>query len=122
LVPGEVIGDMRHTSTWKEAERRAAAAIGGHRNGNRGTATADVESDWCVCEVKSRAALPAWLKDAMRQVEHVAAASVTPPLPLVRLHEVGGRYADDLIVMRAAEFSAWHGELLRAGDGNARER
>jgi hypothetical protein len=104
-------------STWKRAERRAAAAVGGRRTGNRGKAAPDVVADWCVVEVKTRAALPAWIKRAMRQSENAAAASVSPRSALVELHEVGARYDDDLIIMRASEFRELHGEYGGLGEG-----
>ena len=93
----------------RRAERAAAKLLGGQRTGNLGRAAADVTTDWCVCEVKSRRTLPAWLKHAVTQAEGAACQSVTPKMALVQLHEVGGRVVDDLIVMRAGEFRAWHG-------------
>jgi hypothetical protein len=100
------------------AERAAARLLGGVRTGNRGTAAADVTvGDWAVVEVKARRSLPAWLKRAVEQAEVAAGQAVSPRLPLVQLHEVGGRVVDDLIVMRAGEFRAWYGEWRSDGEG-----
>ena len=98
------------------AERNAAALLGGRRTGNLGRAAADVETDWCVCEVKARKTLPGWLKHAVAQSEGAAARSVSPRLAIVQLHEVGGRVVDDLIVMRAGDFRAWYGDWRGRGD------
>lgn len=106
----------RHTSTWKAAERQAARDIGGQRTGNLGRAAPDAASDWAVAEVKSRKALPAWLKSAVVQAEGAATMYTTPRLPIVRLHEVDGRYCDDLIVLRASAFHAWFGSYRGRGD------
>jgi hypothetical protein len=93
------------------AERAAARLLGGKRTGNLGTAAADVTiGDWAVVEVKSRATLPAWLKHAVQQAEVAASQAVSPRLPIVQLHEVGGRVVDDLIVLRAGEFRSWYGD------------
>lgn len=99
----------RHTSTWKQAERSAAKLLDGRRVGPSGRATADVESDWAAVEVKTRKTLPAWLKDAVKQAEGAACATVTPKLPVVVLHEVGGRHADDLVLVPMSAFVAWYG-------------
>ena len=106
----------KHTTTWKHVERVAARDIGGVRTGNTGKAAPDAASDWAVCETKTRAILPAWLKHAIAQAEGAATRYPTPRLPLVRLHEVGGRYADDLIVLPANAFFAWFGDYRGRGD------
>ena len=74
--------------------------------GNSGRATADVVSDWAAVEVKSRQTLPAWLKHAVKQAEAAACQSVTPRLPVTVLHEVGGRHADDLVLVPMSAFRA----------------
>jgi hypothetical protein len=91
------------------AERAAARLLGGRRVGNTGKTTADVESDWAAVEVKSRQALPAWLKHAVQQSEGAACQSVTPKLPVTVLHELGGRHADDLVLIPMSAFVAWFG-------------
>ncbi len=92
------------------AERAVARLLGGKRTGNQGTAAPDVTvGDWAVVEVKARRSLPAWLKHAVAESEAAAGRSLTPRLPLVQLHEHGGRVVDDLIVIRAGEFRSWYG-------------
>ncbi len=100
-------------------ERRTAAALGGRRIGNTGRATADVESDWAAIECKSRAALPQWLKAAVQQAEAAATGFVSPRLPVVVLHELGGRVSDDLVVVPASAFMAWYGTWRGNGDEEA---
>jgi hypothetical protein len=100
----------------RRAERNAARVLGGRRVGNSGKATEDVSSDWLACEVKSRQTLPEWLKGAMRQAEGAAARHVKPRLPLVVLHEVGGRAVDDLVLLRAGDWAAWFGDWRGRGD------
>ena len=106
----------KHTSTWKQHEKRTAAALGAVRVGNTGAATPDARSEWLVIECKSRAALPSWLKDALRQAE---AGAGKYQLPIVVLHEVGGRATDDLVIMRRSEFAAWFGDGRGRGDDEA---
>lgn len=100
-------------------ERATAAALGGVRTGNVGRAAADVRNEWCTIECKERAALPQWLKGAMRQAEGAATLYNAPRLALVVLHELGGRRADDLVVMRLSEFQAWYGEFRGYEDAAA---
>ena len=97
---------MKHTSTWKQHERRTAAALGAVRVGNTGASAPDARSEWLVIECKSRAAPPVWIKAAMRQAECGAGEY---QLPIVVLHEVGGRSVDDLVILRRSEFGAWFG-------------
>jgi len=96
-------------------ERRTAAALGAVRVGNTGRAGADAVSDWAAIECKSRAALPAWLKHAIKQAEAAAAAFTSARLPVVVLHEVNGRADDDLVCIPMAAFRAWFGGW-RGGD------
>jgi hypothetical protein len=97
-------------------ERRTAAALGGRRIGNTGRASADAVSDWLAIECKARLQLPAWLTGAVKQAVTAAAAYTSARLPVAVLHQVGGRAADDLMVMRRADFVAWFGSWRR-GDG-----
>jgi hypothetical protein len=106
----------KRSGAWKAHERAAAELVGGVRVGPSGRATADVVSDWCVVEAKERQALPEWLKDAMTQAEQAAAGFTSPRLPLVVLHEFGGRRVDDLVVMRAGEFRSWFGDWRKEAD------
>lgn len=106
----------KHTDTWKRAERITARDLGGARTGNTGRPAADAANGWAVCEVKTRKELPKWLKEAVRQAEGAATMYTAARLPLVRLHEVGGRYVDDLIVTTVSAFFAWFGDYRGRGD------
>ncbi len=96
----------QHTATWKHTERRIARTLGGQRIGP-GCDRADVRSDWLCVECKHRATLPAWLKEAVQQARHYATER---QLPIAVLHEAGARSAEDLVVLRLADFQAWFGE------------
>ena len=93
------------------AERETAKALGGKRTGNVGRAVADVVGDGFVVEVKEREHLPAWQREALEQAERAAALFTHPMRALVVLHEKGGRYADDWVLMRRGEYEVWHGSL-----------
>lgn len=100
-------------TAWKAHERRIAARLGGTRTGNRGTATADVTTDWAAIECKERAKLPAWLERAMGQAERAADDA---QLPLVVLHRKGQRSDNDLVVLRLGDFIEWFGEMESEGE------
>lgn len=96
---------------WKATERRIAAALGGHRvpvTGRARGATPDIAHSWLCPEVKHRAALPGWLKEAMEQAR---AAAAPGQLAVAVLHEHGQAGAGDLVVMRLADFTAWFGDF-----------
>lgn len=95
-------------TTWKSVERAIAKRLNGKRLGATGKATADVVNDWLSVEVKHRRVLPDWLKDALGQ----AANGAEGRLPIVVLHESGQRHADDLVLMRLADFEDWFSEVL----------
>ncbi len=90
------------SKTWKEHERRTARRLSGVRNGNRGTATSDVDAGPFAVECKSRKEIPAWLLDAMAQARRNAGDRV----PIVVLHQVGQHSDNDLVVMRMADFQS----------------
>jgi hypothetical protein len=98
--------------SWKQTERAIAKRLNGKRIGATGKATADVVSDWLSIEVKHRKRLPEWLKTALDQ----ARAGAGERLPVVVLHEAGQRHADDLVVLRLADFQDWFGEV---GNGHS---
>lgn len=98
---------MAKTKTWKNTERKAAEMLGGQRVGNRGTNTEDVSHAWLSVECKHRKEIPTWLKMAMWQARTNAAAD---KLPVVILHESGQRHADNLVVIRMADFREWFGD------------
>lgn len=94
---------------WKRCEREVAARLGGRRvpiTGRQRGDVPDIKHEWLSVEVKTRKALPTWLKDAVAQA--VAAASPTQ-LPIVVLHQVGERHSRDLVVLPLSEFEAWFG-------------
>lgn len=93
--------------TWKVHERRTALALGGKRMGNRGRNTNDVEHDWLAIECKHTKKLPDWIKAAMRQAELNRDSAAK--LPIVVLHELGQRSANDLVVLRMSDFVEFFG-------------
>lgn len=65
-----------------------------------------METAFC-CNRQSHA-IPRWVRDALSQ----AIASVRgEQLPITILHEKGKRYDNALVVMRLADFIAWHGDV-----------
>ncbi len=112
---------------WKQAERRIAAMLGGERvpvsGRGRGFAP-DIEHPKLAVEVKTRASLPAWIEDAMRQAE--AAAEVDAryfdlphKTPVTVLHNGRKPYRDALVLIRLSEFSEMVRELERNPDRKA---
>ena len=91
---------------WKRTERQIAAIIGGQRvpvtGRGRGDAP-DIAHPRLSLEVKHRRTLPGWLLDAMSQAE---AASRDGRIPVAVLHRHGGRYADDLCLLRLSDLVA----------------
>lgn len=85
--------------TWKSAERKIAALLGGERvpitGRTRGSAP-DITHDTLSLEVKHWKKFPDWLKDAMEQ----AVMSASPDqIPTVVLHEAGSAYDKSLTFM-----------------------
>jgi len=91
---------------WKQTERRVAAALGGVRTGNRGTATADIEHDWLAVEIKHTSRPPQRVEAALIQAERAASDG---QLPVAIIHTTGKRGSDDLLVMRLGDFAEWFG-------------
>ena len=92
---------------WKRTERKIAQRLAGERlpvNG-RGRAP-DVVSPWLAIEVKHRRRLPAWLTTAVAQA---ASGATEGRLPVVVLHAAGQRHAEDLVLLRLADFEQWCG-------------
>ncbi len=103
-------------ATWKRAERRIAARLGGHRVPVSGRAgQPDIAHPRLSIEVKHRRRLPQWLTQALEQAERAAAPG---QLPLAVVHEAGTRYGQSLVLLRLADFEAWFGALVR-DDGGA---
>jgi len=89
-------------STWQRHERHIAAAVGGSRTGNTGTAGADVVTDAYSIECKSWRRLPAKVVAALQQAERTATGG---RVAVAVLHEVGRRHEQDLVVLRWRDFA-----------------
>lgn len=76
------------TNTWKAAERRVAAMVGGQRVGNRGSTTEDVEHALLSIECKHTSKAPKLIVDGLQQARRNAPAGKTP---VVVLHPAGSR-------------------------------
>ncbi len=97
---------MSKHRAFKGTERAIAKHLGGTRRGHLGGV--DVTTDWLAVECKHRQTLPTWLTAAMQQAQRHAAMS---QLPIVVLHEHGGKHADNLVVMRLGDFREWFGDV-----------
>lgn len=86
---------------WKRTEREIAACLGGQRVPINGRKGADVAHPLLAIEVKSRATLPGWLRQAIGQAIAVASEG---QLPVAVLHEVGTRHGADLVLLRLCDF------------------
>ncbi len=98
---------------WKRSERRVAELLGGRRvpvSGRQRGDAPDIAHPVFAVEVKTRKTLPAWLRTAMAQA---VAAQCGEQIPVVVLHQAGDRYADDLVVVRMADWVARFGTLHR---------
>lgn len=92
----------------KQLEKATAKRLGGHRVGVTGLATCDVEAGPWAVECKSRKAIPALIRDAMAQAVRNARPG---KVPLVLLHQVGDRHAEDIVCLRLKDFEDWNGAL-----------
>ena len=84
----EVVEDVR--ASCSRGARRPSGSVSGRARGD----APDVATPSLAVEVKSRKALPGWIKDALAQAE---ASAWKPQLPIVVVHEEGRRYADSLV-------------------------
>ena len=91
--------------TWKAVERAIAKRLSGQRVGCTGLATPDVTTDKLSVEIKTRQALPGWLRGAMAQSKR----NSNGKLAIVVLHQVGHRHDDDIVAMRLSDFEQWIG-------------
>jgi hypothetical protein len=100
---------MPRTTTWKHAERKLAAYVGGERAPINGRGNApDIEHPWLSIECKHRQTVPGWIKSALRQAE---LGNVTgDKLPVALIHEAGSRYEESLVVLKLSDFRAWFGD------------
>ena len=100
-------------TNFKDHERRTAAQLGGTRNiDSKGAHAVDVVHPAFAPECKTRRSLPAWLTHGMAQARRAATPS---QLPIVVVHPHGGRYADDLVVIRMSDFRDWFGDVEGVG-------
>ena len=98
---------------WKAQERQVAKALGGQRLPNNGRGQPDVLAPGNLAvQVKTRAAFPAWLWQAMDQAERDAGPDEAAAVVLAEV--VAGRKAKRLVVMEFDAFVA-----LIAGAGRA---
>jgi len=93
---------VKQKTTWKTMERAIAKRLNGTRSGPTGRDSADVVTEHYSIECKLRDALPEWLKRAMIQ-SHVNAEPDT--LPVLILHECGGRRDNDIVCMSLETFT-----------------
>lgn len=105
----------RPTSTWKNFERRVAAALGGQRipaSGN-GAIKGDVRHDLLLIECKYGAQVPKKLHDWMAEAVRDAATETKnrgADTPLVPMLVVGQPRAEALVIVRLKDFEAVEGE------------
>lgn len=100
---------------WKAVERKICRAFGGQRRGPTGRDQSDCVHDWLSIEIKSRASAPDYIEGWMVQAEDNAEPG---QLPIVVWHRKGGKYTDDLILMRASDFLDWLGDSKSERGGN----
>jgi hypothetical protein len=90
---------------WKNTERRVAALFGGERvpvTGRQRGSAPDIVHPALSIEVKHRASLPAWIKDAMDQAR---ASARIGQVPIVVLHQAGERFGSALVLIELSDFS-----------------
>lgn len=106
---------MGKSDLWKQAERVHAKRFGGKRvpiTGRQRGATPDIEHLILSPEVKCWRSFPEWLTSAFDQAK--SAVRDVRQLPIVVLHPYGKRYDDDLILIRASDFTEYILPLLSA--------
>jgi hypothetical protein len=91
-------------AVWKALERRTARLLGGVRTGPTGRDGPDVDAGWLVVECKHRAALPAWLTEALGKVRSQAGPQ---RLGVVVLHQKGAH--DSVVFLSLRDFAEWFG-------------
>jgi hypothetical protein len=90
---------------WKAVEREHARRLGGKRAGPTGKDGPDILHDAFAPQCKQRDEVAQYLKEWMNQ-----AVGDAPPdkLPMVIVHEKGGYYDEDLVIIRLVDFQAWY--------------
>jgi hypothetical protein len=92
---------------WKNTERRIGALLGGERvpvTGRQRGSAPDVAHPMLAIEVKHRAVLPSWIRDAMQQAK---ASARGQQLPIVVLHQSGDPFLHAWVVLELSDFSTW---------------
>lgn len=107
---------MTARSTWKAAERRVAADLGGHRIPVTGIDRdgADVETDMFAVQVKLRKSLPSWLWAWLGGICATAKPGLIGVLVLKKPRQ---RDSEGLVVLRYADWVALHGKPAATSDG-----
>ena len=65
------------------------------------------QQDLDYVEHISRQTLPHWLRSAVQRAEGMATISSRACLPVLVVHEIAERYADDLVILPRSAFLAW---------------
>ncbi len=101
---------MGNNNHWKTVEKKVMQALGGQRTGpaGYGRAVEDGHAGQFSAEIKHRADIPNWLKDALSQAENNAPAG---SLPILVIHPKHARYTNSLVVLRLNDFQEWFGEI-----------
>jgi len=89
--------------SWKRVEREVGKLFASERTGPLGEEWPDVISASFAIEVKHRARLPNWLKDAVDQAVRNGRMRAPHNLPIVILHEKGKEYGKSLVVVPSVD-------------------
>ena len=108
---------------WKRDESEIARLLGGERvpvSGRQRGYQPDVSHPWLAVEVKSFAALPQRVADAMDQAEQAAAwakrREQRDKLPIAVIHGKRTHRGKSLVVMRLDDFLDWFGGQVGVPD------
>lgn len=97
---------------WKATERALAKRMGGTRvpiTGRQRGSAPDIQHDAFAIEVKTRKALPSWLRTALAQAKACQRSPLQ--LPIVLLHEKGQRRDRTVVLMTLDEFENFNGRV-----------
>ncbi len=92
---------------WKRQEREIAELVGSHRNPNTGEHRSDIDTSAFAYEVKTRKALPGWLKDAVQQAVRAAQDGQTGVVVLSEVSQ--GKKAERYALVKLEDWLGWHG-------------
>jgi hypothetical protein len=108
---------------WKRDESEIARLLGGERvpvTGRQRGYRPDIEHPWLALEVKSWAALPQRVVDALDQAEKAAAYAkrreAVEKLPVAVIHGKASHRGNSLVVMRLDDFLEWFGGQVGGGE------